>query len=110
MGAGLTQGCVVLLQEIEPCEGSPQSTSHIAMSAVPRINEGDDTFLHWRSIDGAKFLLADTPKPDHCGVHSHDKVRVSFLLKGRIVEVDGPAKAVECNSMALHTTPPGMRH
>src|SRR5690348_1596459 len=79
------------------------------MSALPRPTV-DDAFLHWRSIDGAKFLLADSPRPESCGVHAHELVRVSFLLKGRIIEIDAPGKAVDCQSMALHCTPPQMRH
>ncbi|HVT11605.1 MAG TPA: AraC family transcriptional regulator [Fimbriimonadaceae bacterium] len=80
------------------------------MSALPRSHSSEDPVQRWRSIAGASFLYSDAPRPEHCGVHTHDKVLVSFLLRGSIIEVDERAKKAECGPVTLHSSPPGMRH
>jgi AraC family transcriptional regulator len=81
------------------------------MSAVPQPLRGKEEIVaKWRNIEGATFLLCDAPRPEHCGLHSHEHVRLSFLLGGNIVEVDDRRQMVECGPLSLHTTPSGMRH
>jgi AraC family transcriptional regulator len=80
------------------------------MSAAPRPSDSGDGFAQrWRYIDGATFLLFEAPRPEHCGIHTHGDVRVSFLLRGSIIEVDETSRT-ENGPYSLHTTPPGMRH
>ncbi len=81
------------------------------MSALPQsIPPEDSVFTKSRNIDGAAFLFMDAPRPEHCGVHAHGVVLGSFLLRGRIVEVDERRRKSECGPYTLHVTPPGMRH
>jgi AraC family transcriptional regulator len=81
------------------------------MSALPQpIAPIDAAVERWRYIDGATFLYRDSPKPERCGIHVHDSVLVSFLLKGSIIEVDERAKKIQCEAFSLHSTPPGLRH
>lgn len=81
------------------------------MSAVAKTDRfGDDVVARELTIDGASFLLADAPRPERCGIHSHDQVLISFLLKGEITEVDERGRKIDCGPFSLHTTPPGIRH
>lgn len=80
------------------------------MSALPHPDSPEDAVQRWRSIAGANFLLSDAPRPERCGVHSHEKILVSFLLRGSILEVDERAKKAECGPLTLRSMPPGMRH
>lgn len=63
-----------------------------------------------RKFRGGSFLLADSPKPEKCGMHSHDCVLVSYLLKGRIIEVDQNGRRVDCHAPTLHMTAIGEQH
>lgn len=81
------------------------------MSAVPRpTDSGESGGDKWRHLDGATFVLFESPKPERCTVHTHEDLRLSFLLRGSVIEVDERTKGVECGPYSLHTTPPGMRH
>lgn len=81
------------------------------MSALPNaVANAGDGFKKWRDIAGASFLYCESPRPERCGVHSHDSVRVSFLLRGNVIEVDDRGGKTECGPLSLHATPPGMRH
>jgi AraC family transcriptional regulator len=81
------------------------------MSASPRPLEPEDNYVaRTRYIDGASFLLCDAPKPMRFGVHQHENVRISFLLRGSIIEIDERDRRVECGPFSLHTTPAGMKH
>ncbi|HWA83249.1 MAG TPA: AraC family transcriptional regulator [Fimbriimonadaceae bacterium] len=80
------------------------------MSALPRSYLSEGPLQRSRSIAGASFLYSDAPRPERCGVHTHEKVLLSFLLRGSIIEVDERAKKAECEPVTLHSSPPGMRH
>jgi AraC family transcriptional regulator len=81
------------------------------MSALPRLAEPTEIAIEkWRHIDGATFLFADAPRPERCGAHVHEKVLISFLLRGSVVELDERGRRIECGPYSLHSTPPGIRH
>jgi AraC family transcriptional regulator len=81
------------------------------MSAAPHLPaRNDEVIAKWRYIRGASFLLCDAPRPVHCGIHAHEKVRLSFLLQGDVIEVDDRKRKTECGPYSLHTTPADMPH
>lgn len=70
------------------------------------IKEGNDgVFLRWKKIPAANFLLAEGPKPPDGGIHEHEMLRVSFLLKGEITEIDEFRRHQDRGPFTAHITP-----
>jgi AraC family transcriptional regulator len=80
-----------------------------AQPLEPQRNKKMSVYLE-RSIEGVDVLLHSATKPPHCGVHQHNKTRISLLLQGRIVEVDDRGQFIDCGPMCLNVCPAGMRH
>jgi AraC family transcriptional regulator len=63
-----------------------------------------------REIDGVSALLHSAPRPPRCGVHVHEKTRMSLLPQGRVCEIDDRGHYEDCGPLTLSVSPAGMPH
>jgi AraC-like DNA-binding protein len=74
------------------------------------LNKRESFFEQWRTVNTIPTLFARCEKPAHCGFHEHQKLRISFLVKGAVEEVNDRNQKVDTRDISLVYTPPGMTH
>jgi len=74
------------------------------------MSEFNDNRYRWREAHGLRFLLMDSPRPEHCGVHTHEVPLMCMLLQGEIQEADDRNRIVHRGPHTLNISAAGESH